>query len=166
MSQVTVRKADKNNSSTSSLLESLNSISNSIRSRAFELSRSRGGANGDATRDWLQAEKDLFCVPESQLSENENMYQMQVAVPGCDSTNVEVIALSSSIVVRSSSGRSNSGQQGRTISSDFDSRMMFRRFDLSSSIDTSNVTANLDNGMLSISAQKSTSGSRSSAAGA
>ena len=75
--------------------------------------------------------------------------------------------MANSVVVRSSSSNSRGmSGSGRIVYSDFDSRMMLRRFDLSSAIDMSKVSATLDNGMLSISAQKSASAQKSSAAGA
>jgi HSP20 family molecular chaperone IbpA len=158
---VTVLRAD-----TSSSLESLNSITNAIRNRANQLAQSQGGSSGDATRNWLQAERDLFCVPESTLSENDQQFSIQVATPGSDSSNLEVIATSNSLIVRSTSNTSLSAasSQGNIVYSDVDSRMLFRRFDLSSTIDTSQVSATLDSGMLTITAQKGAGSRRSSAA--
>lgn len=159
--QVPVVRADS-----SSSLESLNSITNAIRLRANQLSQSQGGSSGDATRNWLQAERDLFCVPEATLSENEQQFSIQVATPGSNSSNLEVIATSDSLIVRSTSGASlsSASSQGSILYSDVDSRMLYRRFDLSSSIDTSQVSATMDNGMLNIAAPKSTGSRRSSAA--
>lgn len=160
-SQVTVLRADSSGS-----LESLNSITNMIRNRANQLSQSRDGSSGDATRNWLQAERELFSVPEATLSENDQQFSIQVATPGCSSSNLEVVATSNSLIVRgtSNSSLSAASSQGSIVYSDVDSRMMFRRFDLSSSIDTSQVSATLDNGMLTIVAQKTTGSRRSSAA--
>ncbi len=159
--QVPVVRADS-----SSSLESLNSITNAIRNRANQLSQSGGGSSGDATRNWLQAERDLFCVPEATLSENDQQFNIQVATPGCSSSNLEVIATSDSLILRSTMNTSlaSASGQGSIVYSDVDSRMLFRRFDLSSSIDTSQVSATMDNGILNISAQKSTGSRRSSAA--
>lgn len=159
MSKIAVRKADNNT------LDSLNSISNAIRNRAFQLSQNGSGSN-DASSNWTQAERDLFSVPNSQLTENDQQFQVQVALPGCDSNGMEVIAMSNSIVIRAAASRQSASLQDRTLFNDLDTRTMYRRFDLPSAIDTSQVTATLDNGMLSISAQKSASGSKSSAAGA
>ena len=165
MSQVTVRRADSSNAVSQSIVDSLNNISNSIRSRAFALSQTSGAtSNSDATRNWLQAERDLFSVPDSQLTENAQQYQMQVSAAGYEANNLEVIAMSNSIVVRSSGNRTNASSSGQMVYSDLDSRMLYRRFDLSSSIDVSQVTASLDSGMLTISARKSAS--KSSAASA
>jgi HSP20 family molecular chaperone IbpA len=160
---VSVLRADS-----SSSLESLNTITNAIRNRANQLSQSQGGSSGDATRNWLQAERDLFCVPEATLSENDQQFNIQVAAPGCNSGNMEVIATSDSLIVRSTSNTNSSlssaSAQGSIVYSDVDSRMIFRRFDLSSSIDTGQVSATMDNGLLNISAQKAMGSRRSSAA--
>jgi HSP20 family molecular chaperone IbpA len=173
MSQLTVLRADSSGS-----LESLNNITNAIRKRAAQLAQGTGGTNqsgmkegggdSDATRNWLQAERDLFCVPGATLSENDQQFSITVAVAGWDSGNLEVIATSNSVIVRSSTGNNLSlgaSGQGSILYSDIDSRALFRRFDLSSAVDTSQVTATLDNGVLSITAQKAGAGrSRSTAA--
>ena len=123
-SQVTVLRAE----STSSL-QSLNTITNAIRNRAAQLAQSGGssssgtsgtsnsgsgnfannqsGSSNDATRNWLQAERDLFNVPEATLSENDQQFNIAVAAAGCDSSDLEVIATSNSVIVRSTSGGSN-----------------------------------------------------------
>jgi HSP20 family molecular chaperone IbpA len=185
MSQVTVVRADN-----ASSLESLNNITNAIRNRAAQLAQSSGGTNqggmnqngasqgganqsganqggtnqngsSDATRNWLQAERDLFCVPASTLTENDQQFSITVAAAGCDSGNLEVIATSNVLIVRSSTNNTMAANgQGNIVFSDMDSRALYRRFDLSSSIDTSQVTASLDNGMLTIAAQKAGAGTR------
>jgi len=183
MSQVTVLRADNSGS-----LESLNNITSAIRNRAAQLAQGTGGmgqsgtgqsgtnqsgtnnsgGSSDATRNWLQAERDLFCVPAATLSENDQQFSITVAVAGWDSGNLEVIATSNSVIVRSSTGNNLSlgaNGQGSILYSDIDSRPLFRRFDLSSAVDTSQVTATLDSGMLSIAALKAgASKSRSTAA--
>ncbi len=172
MSQVTVLKADNDSS-----IQSLNNITNAIRNRANQLAQSGSGtgtgsgsgsgSSSDATRNWLQAERDLFCVPEATLSESDQQFSIQVAAAGNTSNNLEVIATSNSLTVRSTSGNgmsSTSGSQGNIVFSDVDSRMLYRRFDLPSSIDTGQVTASLDNGMINISAQKASASTRRSSA--
>lgn len=34
--------------------------------------------------DWLEAERDLACTAESDLTEKDSGFQLQVAVPGFD----------------------------------------------------------------------------------
>ena len=34
--------------------------------------------------DWLQAEKEVFRVPDMELAENEGEFQLQLALPGFD----------------------------------------------------------------------------------
>lgn len=182
-SNVTVLRAD----STSSL-ESLNTITNAIRTRAAQIAQGSGGSNtgntssgsgnsggnsgsssgntNDATSNWLQAERDLFNVPEATLTENDNQFSITITAAGCDSNNLEVIATSNSVIVRSTgmSRTAAAGASGNIVYSDIDSRMLFRRFDVSSAIDTSQVSASLDNGMLTVNAQKANAASRRSTA--
>ena len=135
--QVTVLRAENNNS-----LESLNNITNSIRARANQLSQSSSGSSSDATRNWIQAEKDLFRVPEATLCEDDQQFNILISAAGLDSSNMEVIATSNSLTVRGTSTNSlTSGGSGNIVYSDVDSRMTLRRFDLPSSIDNRQVSA-------------------------
>lgn len=181
-SQVTVLRAD----STSSL-ESLNTITNAIRIRAAQIAQGSGGSgsgstntassgsgsnsgntsgSNDATSNWLQAERDLFNVPEATLTETDQNYNIAVVAAGCDAGNLEVIATANSVVVRSTGAgnRSTASTSGSIVYSDVDSRMLFRRFDLATSIDNTQVSASLDNGILTVNAMKATTGSRRSTA--
>ncbi|HEY4364613.1 MAG TPA: Hsp20 family protein [Bryobacteraceae bacterium] len=168
MSQVSVRRVDGNNASSQSILESLNGISDSIRNRAFQLFESRGGDSesnsSNDLNDWLQAERDLFWIPQAELAETDRDYRMQVGVPGFDSKDLEVVALENMILIRGTSTSSSSAgdSTGGIRYTDFTSKMLMRRFDLNSMIDISTVTAKLDNGLLNITAMKA--GAKSSAA--
>jgi len=174
MSQVSVRRADGNSAASQSILESLNGIFDSIRNRAFQLFESRGGDGGSNSsndvNDWLQAERDLFWIPQAELAETDRDYRIQVGVPGFDSKDLEVVALGNMIVVRGTSASSSTSGTSSTTGdgtggiryTDFTSKMLLRQFDLNSNIDTSAVTAKLDNGLLSITAAKA--GAKSSAA--
>jgi len=158
MSQVSVRRVEGDSAASQAIIESLNGISDSIRSRAFELFESRGGANsyesGNANNDvsdWLQAERDLFSIPQAELTETDREIRIQVTVPGSDSKGLEVFAIGSTLIVRGTATESTP-------------KMLFRRFDLSSTIDAGAVTAKLDNELLTITVAKSAGGEKSSAA--
>ncbi len=95
MAKIAVRKADN------TTMDSLNNILNAIRNRAFQISQD-GSGNNDSSSNWAQAERDLFCVPNSQLMENDSQFQVQIALPGCDASSMEIVATSNSIVIRAS----------------------------------------------------------------
>jgi hypothetical protein len=44
--------------------------------RAFELFEKRGGAPGNDVGDWLQAEKEVFRVPDMDLAESEECFRL------------------------------------------------------------------------------------------
>ena len=187
-SQVTVLRAD----STSSLA-SVNGITNAIRNRAAQIAQgaasgsgnagsgggnsnagsgssgtgnSSGNSSNDATSNWLRAERDLFNVPEATLTETDQQFSITVSAAGCDAGTLQVIATANSLMVLSTAGAGGRSMntRGNIVYSDVDSRTMFRRFDLPSSIDNSQVTVSLDNGILSIAAQKAAAGNRRSSA--
>lgn len=170
MSQVSVRVIEGGRTSSLSALENLSRISESIRNRAYDLSQQRGNTSGNEMNDWLQAERDLFTLPQSELSESSREYTIQVSMPGLDASNIEVSSVDNSIIVTASNGtassqRNNTGSSAIRFS-EMGSKSIFRRIDLPSSITSSKVTASLENGMLTITAPKSAALGRSSAAGA
>jgi HSP20 family molecular chaperone IbpA len=125
MTQVSVRNLDGGKSADSNLLNSLNGMIQAIQNRAFQLSETGtsgsssnlGGSSNTAMDNWLQAERELYMVPQSELSETDREVRIQVSVAGIDSKDLEVSATGSSIIVTSASSRqtgnmSTSGSSG------------------------------------------------------
>ena len=169
MTQVSVRNLNEGKSADMTLLNSLNGMIQSIQNRAFQLSQQNGGSG--SLDNWLQAEREIFLVPQSELSETERECRIQVSVPGIDATDLEVSTLESSVVVTNTSSRQRSNTTtsgaGTVQFSEFTSKPMFRRIELGGSVSSGmlgQTTATLDNGLLTITVSKTSAQTRSSAA--
>lgn len=154
MAQVAVQKIHSIGLESCSLMQSVNALSDQIRQRAYELFETRSPGEGSALNDWLQAQDDLVLTPEADLVEKNGQYQLQIAVPGFDPKDVEVDALPDALIVRARNAHNHEQNDGNVQFCEFDEKNLFRQFDLPSSIDVDKVTANLDKGILTLTASK------------
>jgi HSP20 family protein len=154
MSQVAVEKVNGNKAVTASILDELKKLSDQIRQRAFEIFESRGGGDGFANNDWAAAERDLFRIPESELVEQEGKFEVEVIAPGFEPAEVHVTALPDALIVKASSTHKHDERKEDVRFCEFDQKTLYRRFDLPASIDVEKVTANLDKGVLHLTALK------------
>jgi len=154
MPQVAIEKVDEKRAAGSSVFNEMKTLSDCIRQRAFELFERRGARHGSAVDDWLLAERDLFRLPESELIERDGKYEARVSAPGIDADDVRVTALPDALIVKGSSTHKHERTDGDIRFSEFDQRTMFRRFDLPEPINVDKVTANLDKGVLQLTALK------------
>jgi HSP20 family protein len=154
MSEVAVQKIHSNEIGSSSLTENLKALAERVRQRAYERFERRGRGDGSALNDWLEAENDLTLTPESDLIEKDDQFQLQIAVPGFDAKDVEVNALPDALIVRAKNAHKHEQTEGNVHFCEFGERSLFRRFDLPSPIDVDKVTANLEKGLLTLTASK------------
>jgi len=164
MTQVSVRNLNEGKSADMTLINSLNGMLQSIQNRAFQLSQQNGGSS--SLDNWLQAERDLFQVAQSEIQETDREIRMRVSVPGIDAKDLEVSVLGSSLMITTTSTRQQSGSSsasGTATSirfSDFTSKPVFRSFELGGMVSSgalAQTTATLDNGLLTLTVSKSES---------
>lgn len=149
-------KRPKTNESYRALIDQMEKTFQNIRSRAFARFEGRGHLDGFEVDDWLQAERDLFRVPEAEMSETEDEMQIRVAVPGFSRENLEITVLPNLIVVEGNveNEKTEKQNQGHVHFSEFHSQQLLRRFALPVEIDADAVAAVLIDGMLTITARK------------
>ena len=152
MSNVAVQKvAKKENAPT--LFESMQTLFDDVRKRAFDLFQERGGLDGFDLDDWFRAEGDLVWKPESELSETDNEFQMKVAVPGLDAKEIQISAMPDGIVIQGEATAEEEKKEGKVHYSEMRHKKLFRRFAMPG-IDVDQVKANLEKGVLEITAPK------------
>lgn len=155
MSQVAIEKIDEKKAPASSVFDEVKAVSERIRQRAFEAFERRGGGDGSAMNDWLSAERELFRIPESELLDRDGKFEARVSAPGFDPGEVKVIATPDALIVKASSSHKHDQTEGGVRFCEFDQKTLFRRLDLPEPINVDRVTANLDNGVLQVTALKS-----------
>jgi len=154
MSQVAIEKIENGTTAASVFLGEVDYMAERIRRRAFEIFQERGKSDGFTSDDWFRAERDLLRSPESELIEKDCKFELEMSASGFDSRDIHVAALPDALIVRGSSTNRHQEQDENAELSEFDRKMLFRRFDLAAPIDTGKVTANFDHGVLHVTAPK------------
>jgi HSP20 family molecular chaperone IbpA len=127
------------------LLAQMESNLEKIRARAYELFTMRGGAEGRELDDWLQAEKEVGWLPETELQERDNEYLMRIRVPGMQARDISLIAFPTSIVLQADAKRRGEPK-------------LIHRIDFGTPIDPEKVTAKIDGETLQVIATKTPQG--------
>jgi len=140
MSNIPVEKLREASALPRPLLEQMESISAKIRNKAYELYLMRGSIPGSDLEDWLQAERQLMWLPDTELSEKEKEFQVRIQMQGLEPKDIRIIALPNSIVVQAEPKSRES--------------KLFQRLDFTTRIDPERVTAKLDNGTLQMAVPK------------
>ena len=153
MSNVAVQKIRDANQSRPILKETIDLL-DKVRMRAFELFQKRGGVPGNDMGDWLQAEKEVFRVPDMELAEIDGEFQLQLAMPGFDAKDIRVAALPDALIVEGEAAHQHRGTNGTVHFCEFGERRLFRQIALPKPVDVDHVSATLDKGVLQVRAGK------------
>lgn len=156
MAKVAVEKITESGQHSPSLIRKLEDMVARVRQRAFEIFENRG-TDGRALEDWLQAERDLMLTPESELIEKGGKYEIRIAAPGFKPADIHVNALADALIVYAESSHRHEKKGEDVYFCDFGKKFLYRRLELPAPISVGKVTANLDDGILWITAQKAES---------
>ncbi len=164
MSKLAVQKVHSDEMQSHPVLEQLRALTDRVRQHAYEIFQGGAGADGSDLDDWLKAENDLLIIPGSDLIETDNRYELEIALPGFDAKDIEVTALPDALIVRAKNIQEQQQTEGNVQLSEVGEKCLFRRFELPTPIDVDNVSANLDRGLLRLTAPKAQKASAKSAA--
>lgn len=153
MSTVAVQKVRKPETAPS-LFQSMDTLFEDVRKKAFELFQGRGALDGYELDDWFKAERDLVWMPESELVETDKEFQMKIAVPTMEVKDIQISALPDAVIVQGETSRKEEKKEGKVLFSEFSEKKLFRRFEMPAGIDVEQVKATLENGVLQITAAK------------
>jgi HSP20 family molecular chaperone IbpA len=138
------------------LFQTIGTAIEAVRQRAHEIFRSKKEPSGNALDDWLQAERELFEIPPSELSESADDFTVTVSAPGFTAEQLDIAVDQTSVTIRGKAERSRQRQSQKCLFSEFSCKEIFRRFDLPAAIDSNKVKAHLTNGYLEITLPKKT----------
>ena len=155
MSQVAINKCKNPETTPRTFLEHLETITDSIRKRAFNIFQNNGG-NGSEVDDWLQAERDVVWSPASELVDHEKEFRARIALPGFDVRDIQVSAMPDALVIQADATHTHEGKSGDVCFCEFSGKKLFRRLQLPASVDVDKVTASVDKGILEVTAPKAT----------
>ncbi len=132
------------------LFQSIETALEAIRRRAYELFRSRGGAVENDLDDWFRAERELFEVPPSALSETDDAFVVTVAAPAFEAEQLQVAVDAGSVTIRGEAETKREKTHEKQIYSELTRKELFRRFSLPGEVDAGKARANFTDGYLKI----------------
>jgi HSP20 family molecular chaperone IbpA len=117
-----------------------------VRDKAFALFQMRRPEDGTELDDWFRAERELFAEFPSAMEETEKEVTLEVGVPGFEAKDLTVTVLPESMLIEGGITKTENGVT--------ETREFLRHFPLSCVIRTEGVKATLDNGKLTVKAEK------------
>ena len=140
-----------------SLAEKMSRLLEKVRLRANELFQQRGGEHGHDLDDWLRAEDELGVLSVAEVEESDKEFRIRIRGAGLEPGELTVYAEPQAITVEGKSVRENLS----TAESAVGEYALFGRYDLPHPIETDEVSAGLENGVLEIVAKKMTAAPKS-----
>ena len=114
--------------------------------------------NAQAQKVWHVS--NLFRIPEAELVEEDGKFEAKVSAPGFAPGDIKVTVTPDAMIVRGKSTHQHEKTKGDVRFSEFNEKTLFRRIDLPEPIDPARVSADLDKGVLRLTAAKAVSGKK------
>lgn len=146
MSSQLVRVHGVRDSSNESRFQKLEDALEKIRQRAFSFLGVGENSPEQSVENWLNAERELFQIPDSEIYEGLGAYTLIANVRGFNANQLDVIAEPNCITLQGKWEQTKK-TGGAT---EVEMRDLFRRFELKNSVQVANVKATLDNGILTV----------------
>jgi len=127
-----------------------------VKRRAFEFFEQRDRQAGHDLEDWLKAERELLGWPATELDEKNGIYELQIALPGFQSKDVEVTVTPKEIIVHAAAEHDKETKKGNVLWTEFGANDVYRCLETPKPVDVDKVTARLENGLLRIHAPEMT----------
>ena len=121
-----------------------------IARRAFEIFESNGGSPGHDLEDWLRAESELLRPVPLNVIELNGEYVVRAEVPGFGGRDIKISVEPRCLAVSGKLQTNEEGENGRLIRSAWCANQIFRTLDLPSDVDTSTVSASVQDGILTV----------------
>ena len=121
-----------------------------IARRAFEIFESGGGSPGHDLEDWFRAESELLQPVSLNTTELYGEYVVRAEVPGFGGRDIRISVEPRCLVVSGKLETKEEGENGGVIHSALCTNRIFRTLELSSDVDTSAVSATVQDGILTV----------------
>lgn len=139
---------------TEKMFEKFAAITRETASKAFDLFMDRGARFGNQFEDWVRAEMETLRAAPVKITENKDAINVMVAAPGFKPSEIEMSIKGRLLMI---SGETTSGSESNDDSvfySEWRSDRFMRQLDLPAEVETDNVEAILENGVLKLTLKK------------
>jgi HSP20 family protein len=131
------------------LLDSFDSVYDSIARRAFELFQGNGQWFGHDLDDWLRAESELLHPVHMDLTESDGNFTLRAEVPGFSAKELDITVEPRSLRIAGKRERKEE-KNGRKLSSEWCADQILRAVELPVDVEPAKVSAHLKDGILTV----------------
>jgi HSP20 family molecular chaperone IbpA len=161
MSSVVVQKVTRTDHQTVPVFEDLDRLLGKVQQRAYELFKQRGATLGRELDDWLTAERETLGCPPTEVADRGKDFEIKIALAGYDPSEIEVTVTPREILVHA-----EHREQALSYADSDKERILlwsglnpgngnvYRELELPQEVDIEHVAAELDKGLLKITAPK------------
>ena len=154
MPNVNIKKVEKTDDRSLPIFSEFDDLLDRVRVRAYNLFRNRGFSEGQDLDDWLTAEREI-CWPAAELDEDEDEFELKVALAGFEPDEISVTATPRELIVKAAHESKREETEKPDVRwSEFRSNNVYRRVELPTDIDLDKIKASYKNGLLEIDAPK------------
>jgi HSP20 family protein len=121
-----------------------------IARRAFEIFESNGGSPGHDLEDWFRAESELLQPVPLNVTELNGEYVVQAEVPGFGGRDIKISVEPRCLAVSGELQTKEEGENRSLLRSARCANRIFRTLDLPSDVDSSTVSATVQDGILTV----------------
>ena len=135
---------------TPDIFDRIEELHNSIARRAFEIFEGKGRWPGRELDDWLRAESELIYPMHLEITESDNHLNVRAEVPGFNAKELEINIEPRRLTITGKHEAKDETKKGKTLYSELRATEILRVVDLPAEVDTSDVSATLKDGIMSI----------------
>ena len=135
---------------TPGIFDRIEELHNSIARRAFEIFEGKGRWPGRELDDWLRAESELIHPMHLEITESDNHLNVRAEVPGFNAKELEINIEPRRLTITGKHEAKDETKKGKTLYSELRASEILRVVDLPAEVDTSDVSATLKDGIMSI----------------
>jgi len=133
-----------------SLMERMDRLYDNISRRAFELFERDGWIHGHDLRHWLEAEREFLHPVHIRMEETEAEFVVHAEVPGFTASDIEVNVEPRRLTITGKRESKQEKKKAGVVYTEQCSDEIFRTMELPAEVNTTKVTATLQDGVLDV----------------
>ena len=136
------------------MFEKLAEITKETAAKAYDFFLERGARMGNHLEDWIRAESETLRTAPVKITDNKDLVNVMIAVPGFRADQIEVSVKDDLLIVSGETSEEKTGEEDHTFYNEWRSDRFLRKLALPSIVDPENVDAKLKDGVLTLTLQK------------
>ena len=136
------------------MLEKLAAITKETAAKAYDFFVERGSRFGGHLEDWLRAESETLRTAPVKITETKDIVNVKIAAPGFKANEVEVSVKDNLLIVSGEATAETKKEDENTFYNEWRSDRFMRELTLPSDVETENVEATLNDGVLTLTLRK------------